>query len=34
MPRKKENPVVEDYSMYLFELPLTADEKKIVIDIL
>ena len=34
MPRKKESPVVEDYSMYLFELPLTAEEKKIVVDIL
>lgn len=34
MPRKKENPVVEDYSMYVFELPLTADEKKTIIDIL
>lgn len=34
MPRKKENPVVEDYSMYVFELPLTAEEKKIVVDIL
>ena len=34
MPRKKENPVVEDYSMYVFELPLTAEEKKTIIDIL
>ncbi len=34
MPRKKVNPVVEDYSMYVFELPLTAEEKKIVVDIL
>lgn len=34
MPRKKENPVVEDYSSYVFELPLTADEKKTIIDIL
>ena len=34
MPRKKVNPVVEDYSSYVFELPLTADEKKTIIDIL
>ncbi|MBO7480814.1 MAG: hypothetical protein J6T63_01760 [Bacteroidales bacterium] len=34
MPRKKENPVVEDYSMYVFELPLTVEEKKTIIDIL
>ena len=34
MPRKKVNPVVDDYSSYVFELPLTADEKKTIIDIL
>lgn len=34
MPRKKKEIVEEDFSSFVFELPLTADEKKTIIDIL